>query len=160
MNQLYQSMAVLEDVTMTPAPRDTQLYCHVTTRPGVKIPQAWLANRNHDRVSTLDLVGRGQFTLVTGLTGTFCAAAATSLNAAYLRTLVIGSPHAQDVYCSWQNIREIEESGALLIRPDRVVAWRRKSAAATAADAVEALAAALQSIMGHERHSISRLQAV
>jgi 2,4-dichlorophenol 6-monooxygenase len=152
MNQLYDSMAVLRDVTMTPAPapRDTQLHCHVTTRPGAKIPHAWLANRNHDRISTLDLVGHGQFTLVTGLTGTVWVAAAANVNETYLRVVVIGSPDAQDVYCAWQNIREIEESGALLVRPDGVVAWRQKSAAGAVADAVQALEAALQSIMAHQ----------
>jgi len=145
MNQRYESSAVLPDTTMSPAPAplDTQLHCHATTRPGAKIPHAWLANRNHDRISTLDLVGHGAFTLITGLTGTVWAAAAANLNAAYLRTVVIGSPEAQDVYCAWQNIREIDESGALLVRPDGVVAWRQKSAAATVAEAAQALTEAL-----------------
>jgi 2,4-dichlorophenol 6-monooxygenase len=145
MNQRYESSAVLPDTTMSPAPAplDTQLHCHATTRPGAKIPHAWLANRNHDRISTLDLVGHGAFTLITGLTGTVWAAAAANLNAAYLRTVVIGSPESQDVYCAWQNIREIDESGALLVRPDGVVAWRQKSAAATVAEAAQALTEAL-----------------
>jgi len=161
MNQLYESTAVLVDTTMTPAvpPRDPQLHCHATTRPGAKIPHAWLTNQTHDRISTLDLVGRGEFTLITGLTGTVWAAAAANLNAAYLRIVVIGLPEAQDVYCAWQNIREIDESGALLVRPDGIVAWRQKSAAATVADAAEALTAALHSITGQKPHSVSRNQA-
>jgi len=163
MNQLYESTAVLADTTMTPAPapapRDTQLHCHATTRPGAKIPHAWLTNQNHDRISTLDLVGHGGFTLITGLTGTVWAAAAANLNKAFLRIVVIGSPEAQDVYCAWQNIREIAESGALLVRPDGIVAWRQKSAAATVTDATQALGAALHSITGQKPHSISRHQA-
>ena len=146
---------------MTPAapPRDPQLHCHATTRLGAKIPHAWLTNQTHDRISTLDLVGRGEFTLITGLTGTVWAAAAANLNAGYLRIVVIGLPEAQDVYCAWQNIREIEESGALLVRPDGIIAWRQKSAAATVADAAEALTAALHSITGQKPHSVSRNQA-
>ena len=161
MNQLYESTAVLVDTTMTPAaaPRDPQLHCHATTRPGAKIPHAWLTNQTHDRISTLDLVGRGEFTLITGLTGTVWAAAAANLNAAYLRIVVIGLPEAQDVYCAWQNIREIEESGALLVRPDGIIAWRQKSAAASAADATAELAAALRSITGQSPYSVSRHQA-
>lgn len=161
MNQLYQSIAVLPDTTMSPAPapRDMQLHCHATTRPGAKIPHAWLTNRNHDRISTLDLVGHGAFTLVTGLTGTVWAAAASNLKEAYLRTVVIGSPDAQDVYCAWQNIREIDESGALLVRPDGIIAWRQKSAAATVAEAVQMLTETLHSITGQTPHSISRHQA-
>ncbi len=161
MNQLYESTAVLPDTTMIPAPAplDPQLHCHVTTRPGAKIPHAWLTNRTHDRISTLDLVGRGEFTLITGLTGTVWAAAAANLNAAFLRIVVIGSAEAEDVYCTWQNIREIEESGALLVRPDGIIAWRQKSAAASAADATAELAAALRSITGQSPYSVSRHQA-
>lgn len=105
--------------------RDPQLYVQATTRPGAKIPHAWLIGLNGRRISTLDLVGKGKFTLVTGLAGQTWVEAAKALNLPYLRTVQIGTPGAQDVYCNWHAVREIEEAGALLVRPDGVVAWRQ-----------------------------------
>jgi 2,4-dichlorophenol 6-monooxygenase len=105
--------------------RDPQLYVQATTRPGAKIPHAWLIGLNGRRVSMLDLVGKGKFTLVTGIAGQAWVEAAKALNLPYLRTVQIGTPGAQDVYCNWHAVREIEEAGALLVRPDGVVAWRQ-----------------------------------
>lgn len=129
--------------------RDRQLYLQPTTRPGAKLPHAWLVNRQGRRVSTLDLVGKGLFTLVTGLAGRSWVAASEQLAKPYLRTLVIGSPNAQDLYCNWHELREIEEAGALLVRPDGVVAWRRFQGVADAAEARRELALALSSLLDH-----------
>jgi 2,4-dichlorophenol 6-monooxygenase len=60
---------------------------------------------------------------------------------------VTGSPEAQDLYCEWQRIREIEEAGALLVRPDGVVAWRDKEAAFDVDDAEEKLNAAIRAVL-------------
>lgn len=104
--------------------RDRQLYLQATTRPGAKLPHAWLVGKDGYRVSTLDLVGKGRYSLVTGIAGNAWAEAAQALNLPYLRTVVIGKPGAQDLYCSWHAIREVDEAGAILVRPDGVVAWR------------------------------------
>ena len=129
--------------------RDPQLYLQATTRPGAKLPHAWLVGRDGRRVSTLDLVGHGQFTLVTGLAGQPWVQAAEALARPYLRTVVIGTPGALDAYCSWQTLREIDEAGALLVRPDGVVAWRQHGAAANAAQAQDTLAQALDQLLGY-----------
>ncbi len=78
MNQRYVSDAVLADPALGPEEwaRDPQLYLQATTRPGAKIPHAWLVGRDGRRVSTLDLTGRGAFKLVTGLAGQAWAEAA------------------------------------------------------------------------------------
>jgi 2,4-dichlorophenol 6-monooxygenase len=60
---------------------------------------------------------------------------------------VTGSPQAQDLYYEWQRIREIEETGALLVRPDGVVAWRERGAAKSDDDAAEKLGAALSAVL-------------
>jgi 2,4-dichlorophenol 6-monooxygenase len=65
----------------------------------------------------------------------------------FLRTVVIGGPDAQDVYCSWHAVREVEEAGALLVRPDGVVAWRRHAGVADSAQAREELEQALASLL-------------
>ena len=77
-------------------------------------------------MSTLDVTGKGLFTVVTGLAGTAWKDAVRRLDLPFLRIVVTGSPEAQDLYCEWQRVREIEEAGALLVRPDGVVAWRDK----------------------------------
>jgi 2,4-dichlorophenol 6-monooxygenase len=126
MNQRYTSSAVLIDSSSGPEKwtRNPQLYAQPTTRPGAKIPHAWLVNRRGTRVSTLDVTGKGAFSLVTGLSGQAWVAAAKELNFPFLRTVVIGELDAQDLYLEWQRIREIDEAGALLVRPDGYVAWR------------------------------------
>jgi 2,4-dichlorophenol 6-monooxygenase len=101
-------------------------------------------------VSTLDLVGKGKVSLVTGIAGQAWADAAKEMDLQFLRTLVIGSPAAKDVYCSWQAVREIEEPGALLVRPDGVVAWRQRAGVADTAQAKEELEQALASLLNQK----------
>jgi 2,4-dichlorophenol 6-monooxygenase len=104
--------------------RDPELFAQATTRPGAKIPHAWVVGEDGRRLSTLDIVGAGKFTLLTGLAGTAWVAAAASVNHEFLRTVVIGSPVAQDLYLEWAAAREVDEAGALLVRPDGYIAWR------------------------------------
>ncbi|MEK7948809.1 FAD-dependent monooxygenase [Pigmentiphaga sp. YJ18] len=129
LNQRYASAAVMADPDAAEETwaRDPQLHAQASTRPGAKLPHAWLVGGDGRRVSTLDVVGRGKFTLVTGLAGQAWKAAATEMDLPFLRVVVIGEPGALDSYCTWQALREIEESGALLVRPDGIVAWRRHS---------------------------------
>lgn len=129
LNQRYASAAVIADpeVGEEAWARDPQLHAQASTRPGAKLPHAWLVGSDGRRVSTLDVVGRGKFTLVTGLAGQAWKAAAAAMGLPFLRTVVIGEPGALDSYCAWRALREIEESGALLVRPDGIVAWRRHS---------------------------------
>ena len=127
--------------------RDSQLYLQATTRPGAKIPHAWLIGADGRRVSTLDLVGKGRFTLVTGLAGQAWVQAAKSFNLQYLDNLVIGLPGMQDVYCDWQVVREIEEAGALLVRPDGVVAWRHRTGVEGVTEASAELAKVLKVVL-------------
>jgi 2,4-dichlorophenol 6-monooxygenase len=127
--------------------RDPQLHLQPTTRPGAKLPHAWLVGSDGRRVSTLDLVGNGQYSLVTGIAGQAWAGAAKELRLPFLRTVVIGHPGALDAYCSWHALREIEEAGALLVRPDGVVAWRSHRGATDVAEARRELERALDSLL-------------
>jgi len=69
LNQRYASAAVIpdEDPGEEIWQRDRQLYLQATSRPGAKLPHAWLVGRDGIRVSTLDVVGKGKLTLMTGL---------------------------------------------------------------------------------------------
>jgi 2,4-dichlorophenol 6-monooxygenase len=60
---------------------------------------------------------------------------------------VTGSPEAQDLYCEWQRIREIEEAGVLLVRPDGVVAWRDVEGTFDASVALDRLSAAIRTVL-------------
>jgi len=149
LNQRCVSEAVIPepDATEEVWKRDPQLHVQPTTRPGAKLPHAWLVGEDGRRVSTLDLTGKGKVSLVTGIAGQAWADAAKEMDLPFLRTVVIGGPTAQDVYCSWHAVREIEEAGALLVRPDGVVAWRRKAGVADSAQAREELEQALASLL-------------
>lgn len=149
MNQRCVSAAVIADLDASEEvwKRDAGLYLQATTRPGAKIPHAWLIDAKGRRVSTLDLVGKGRFTLVTGIAGTAWVEAVQALNRPYLDGLVIGGPGVLDVYCNWHAVREIDEAGALLVRPDGVVAWRSMHAAADANQARESLTRALAVVL-------------
>lgn len=127
--------------------RDPLLHVQPTTRPGAKLPHAWLVGLDGRRVSTLDLVGKGRFSLVTGIAGYAWVDAAKELDLPFLRTVVIGLPGAQDAYCGWHAVREIEEAGALLVRPDGVVAWRQHQGATDIEQAKRELEQALTAIL-------------
>jgi 2,4-dichlorophenol 6-monooxygenase len=142
MNQRYRSSAVIPDGSPEEVfDRDRELYCRPTTRPGARLPHVWLVGADGHRLSTLDLVGRGRFTLLTGISGTAWLDAAAALPVTVIR---IGSDGQRDAYGDWLRAREIDEDGALLVRPDGYVAWR---AARLPADPATALARAYTRIV-------------
>lgn len=149
MNQRYESSAVVRDADAGEEvwKRDRELYLQPTTRPGAKIPHAWLVNRHGMKVSTLDVTGKGRFTIVTGLAGQAWVQAAKELGLPYLDTVVTGQGNTQDPYCEWQRRREIEEAGVLLVRPDGIVAWRHSTAPSDGKRAKELLSNALSVVL-------------
>ncbi|SFJ81825.1 2,4-dichlorophenol 6-monooxygenase [Amycolatopsis sacchari] len=122
LNQRYASAAVLDDGG--PAEewaRDPELYHQPSTRPGAKLPHAWLVNERGERVSTLDLVGGGRFTLVTGLAGGAWEPAVRDAGVGFVR---IGAAEARDAYGEWVRVSGMAEEECLLVRPDGYIAWR------------------------------------
>lgn len=150
MNQRYASAAVIADPDAgaeVPA-RDFEVYLNPTTRPGAKIPHIWLVDESGNRVSTLDVTGKGRFTLVTGLDGQAWTRAATNLDLPYLDVLVVGAPGSADPYTAWPRVSEIGEAGALLVRPDGVVALRVAQAVHDDDRATQILGDAFTQILG------------
>ena len=149
MNQRYASTAIVADGAPEPAyTRDRELYHHPTTWPGAKIPHVWL-DRNGEQVSTLDIVGKGRFVLLTGIGGEVWIEAAKSIASAWsipLEGFVIGPGRdLADIFGDWGDQRMTEETGAVLVRPDQHVCFRAFKAERGARGRLED---ALASILG------------
>jgi 2,4-dichlorophenol 6-monooxygenase len=150
LDQRYASRAVLGDgSTAPPSERDTELYHRPSTEPGAKLPHVWLVDAHGQRVSTLDLVGHGRFTVLTGLSGPAWRDAAAKAAAELgldLAIVCVGATSARDAYGDWSRARGIAEDGCLLVRPDGYVAWRHPSGESPA-QAAELLLDALRSVL-------------
>ncbi|CAB3788506.1 2,4-dichlorophenol 6-monooxygenase [Paraburkholderia caffeinitolerans] len=149
LNQHYDSPAVAGDGTPEPAaPRDEEVYYHATTRPGRHMPHIWVT-RDQQRVSTFDLCGKGQFTLLVGVRGGAwreAARRATQRFGVPVRVHSIGRGcDYEDSYNDYRTQSEVEEDGAILVRPDHMVGWR---AVDGSGDPGAALEAALARILG------------
>ncbi len=107
--------------------------------------------RHGHKVSTLDLGGKGAFTIYTGIGGDHWAEAAVAVGAELgidIGVVVIGTGQTyEDPYGSWAAEREITDTGALLVRPDLYVAFRAATAPSTATEATSMLREALAGIL-------------
>lgn len=68
----------------------------------------------------------------------------------YLRTVVVGAKGSEDSHHDWHRAREIEEAGALLVRPDGYVAWRHASSVWDEEEAVHLLQAAIGAVLSND----------
>lgn len=133
LNQRYISAAANSEGDPQPLfERDAELYYQATTWPGARLPHAWLF-ADKKRVSTLDLCGKGQFTLLTGIGGEAWKVAAAEVQRQLgvpVKVVSIGPEgcDAHDIYADWYFGREIEDDGCILVRPDNFVAWRAEVA--------------------------------
>ena len=146
-NHRYESNAVISDGTVETWEQDPELFYQASTRPGAKIPHAWLVDKAGLRVSTMDVVGKGKLSVVTGLAGQAWADAVNEMDLPFLQAVGIDSPTARDLYGDWARIREIDEAGALLVRPDGFIAWRHFSGVADQAEASKQLSAAVNAVL-------------
>ena len=125
----YHSSAIVPDGTPPePSPDPVRTY-RPSTRPGSPLPHAWLEAVGGERVSTIDLVRPGRFILIAGEAGDPWIEAATdlgALNGLPLDAVRIGHLEGDylDPECRWLTVRGILPDGAILVRPDRFVAWR------------------------------------
>lgn len=144
MNQQYRSDAVyLDDEPEAPAlPADAVRERLISTYPGMRLPHAWLNTRvPGKKFSTIDLAGHGRFCLLTGPGGRAWKDAANEV-AQKVGVEVVGysigwKQDYEDVYFDWSKRSQVDEDGAVLVRPDRFVAWRSKSMIADPASKLE-----------------------
>ena len=124
----YDNGALVHDgSTYSENPRDPVLHYHPTTRPGARLPHARI-ERDGVPISTLDLNDGLAFVLITGRNGAPWATAArqveTSLGITISLCAFDGPDGLHDPYGEWAERREVGDSGCVLIRPDRHIAWR------------------------------------
>ena len=151
LGQHYASRAIVGDGTPFPEPkRDPELFYQPTTHPGAYLPHAWIEHQRQ-QVSTIDLAGDGRFSLFVGIGGERWAQAAAEVAAELgleldVRKVGVGCDY-NDVLGDWTAMREVGDDGALLVRPDRHIAWRAQDLPASPATA---LRAALRQVLALE----------
>lgn len=150
----YDSEAIVPDGTPeTPTVDDIRVY-EPDTRPGSPLPHAWIDLPSGQRLPLKDLVAPGRFLLIAGEEGEDWTQAAKSLAAASglpIDTVRIGhlEGDAFDPRLAWTRVRGITERGAVLVRPDRVIAWR---SADRVASPTSALSEAFTQVLGRSVH--------
>jgi 2-polyprenyl-6-methoxyphenol hydroxylase-like FAD-dependent oxidoreductase len=136
----YTSRAVVPDGTEPPPIADPVTQYVPSARPGGRAPHVWL-ERDGQRQSTIDLLGG--FVLMTGADGQAWEEAARILASSIelpLETYIIGGSGAADPEGRWREAYDVDDGGAVLVRPDGHVGWRSKSASpAPLADLSKAL---------------------
>lgn len=138
MNQRYDgSPGIYFDDETEPRPElpeDPVLYHQISTYPGARLPHAWLNTRRPGTpISTQDIAGKGRFTIISGPgdgNHQWEAAAEQAGKTLGVEVKCVSVGYAcdwEDVYFDWERRREVEDDGAVLVRPDRFVAWRAKA---------------------------------
>ena len=116
-------------------------------QPGTRAPHVWL-DRGEQRISTIDLFGRG-FVLLTDAIGSSWLEAAAAIASLDVAAFAIGAAgELNDPARDWATTYGIEPGGAVLVRPDGFVAWR---AVGPAVDPLAELTAAVSRILGRQQ---------
>ena len=142
----YHSAAIIAEPGMVLAPDELGL----DGRPGTRAPHARV-ERQGQRISTLDLFG-ADFVLLTGIEGAAWYEAARSIAPRLGIKLVayrVGSDASADLRdpeSRWQSKAGISASGALLVRPDGLVAWRAVEQVSNAQEEIERI---VRCVLGH-----------
>ena len=131
MNHRYKSNSVLTEGDKEPEfKKDKELFYQPTTYPGARIPHAWVYDKTGVKHSILDLCGKGNFSIFTGIGGEEWLKAAKNIEKQLgikIQCNIIGPDQDfEDHAGEWSSIREISDSGLILVRPDQHICWRSK----------------------------------
>ena len=131
MNHRYKSNSVLTEGDKEPEfKKDKELFYQPTTYPGSRIPHAWVYDKTGVKHSILDLCGKGNFSIFTGIGGEQWLKAAKNIETQLgikIQCNIIGPDQDfEDHAGEWSSIREISDSGLILVRPDQHICWRSK----------------------------------
>ncbi len=144
---VYERGALVPDGSPPPLRDPMAGTYHPTTRPGSRLPHAWL-NRHGQRIGTHDLVRPDRLTLLVATSDWQAAAAEVSrARGIGIEVIEIGAAGSyQDADGKWGELRQVGAHGAVLVRPDAHVAWRSPN---RPEDLAAALNSAVASILGH-----------
>jgi putative polyketide hydroxylase len=120
----YESAAVVSDGSVGPAIADSVTEYVPSAVPGCRAPHVWL-KRLGEPISTIDLFGL-RFVLLAGSKGASWGNAVTKQKRLSIDIYVIGSDLI-DGEGIWAKAYGVDDSGAVLVRPDGYVAWRGHS---------------------------------
>jgi 2,4-dichlorophenol 6-monooxygenase len=131
------SAAILDDGSPEPANIDDIRVYEPDTRPGSPLPHAWV-ERAGERRPLRQVAPPQSFLLIAGECGeAWCDAARAAARARRVDLLALRLGHTEgdwlDPRLAFLRRREFGPDGAILVRPDRVIAWRSMSSAEDAA---------------------------
>lgn len=159
MGQHYTGSAIYdgdESEPFTPLGRavsDPVYYYEPNTYPGSRLPHVWLNKAVPTTpTSTIDLAGHGRFVLFTGIGGDAWKTAAKRISndmGVQIDAHSIGYRQDwEDVYFDWEALSGVDESGAVLVRPDRFVVWRAPEVLDSADKCTARLTRVMRSVLG------------
>ena len=124
----YDSTAIVDDGSAEYVPLDAVRLYEPSTKPGHPMPHAFV-ERQGERTALGTLVHGGKFLLLAGEQGHAWVEAAEKIAAENDLPLEAGTVGVLDsdfvdVRCAWLKNRAISSTGAVLVRPDRYVAFR------------------------------------
>ena len=121
-----------------------------STRPGGRLPHAWVQQTDGTRVSTLDLVPAAGALLLTADPAWAAVAEVAVADGRLVAplTVVLVGRDVEDVTGHWTKVAGLGDEGAVLVRPDQHVLWRSLRSAADLDDPTAELVAALHVLAG------------
>ena len=145
----YDHGCLVPDGTGAPPPDPLGQEYIPCTRPGHRLPHAWL-EQGDDVISSHDLVrGLAEWALITDQYGEGWISAATRASDAIGLRINIGvigmPPLLRDYDDQWEMVKGIGRGGAILVRPDNIIAWRSQSSSWQGGAELEQ---AIQSLLG------------
>ncbi|KAL8652661.1 MAG: hypothetical protein Q9210_002555 [Variospora velana] len=168
MNQLYRSQAIYAEDEVEAAPEfqglEAELHYMESTYPGSRLPHAWLRAPNtygpgEPMLSTHDLAGKGRFCVYTGLGGKAgwkkAADEVVQKLGVEIAVYSIGwRQDYEDVFFAWEKKRGVAEKGAVLVRPDRTVAWRSQNMPVVSNTSIGKLEHVMRCILGLDNRAV------
>jgi 2,4-dichlorophenol 6-monooxygenase len=152
----YQAGAVVGADSPDPESLDEIQIYRPSTQPGHSVPNA-IVEDAHGPSLLADELGGGHFTLIAGEEGqAWCEAASVvaARRGLKLKAFTLGATSGDrlDMRREWERQREFGKTGAVLVRPDRFVAWRCLEGAA---EPEKVLEDALSLILGGNRTNLT-----
>ncbi len=146
---IYDSNAIIQDGSAPLQLQDSYTDYEPTGRPGHRAPHVWLKNKSGTQISTLDL-WHPEFTVLVGRKGELWMPdikEARQQCQLEIPLHVIDGDELIDIESTFLQRYGIAQDGAVLVRPDGYIAWRKTSYNADG----PSLADALQSILSNPK---------